>query len=308
MYRSFFLDQLDKSLSQVESHCDNQVDCEDGSDEVSCQVDSCQDCHGFRLTSSLQSRMFPSGRMKTTGREVKVTSQLDQAGLPTTWVEEVPTPSLSLKLVGVSNCLLGEEVSLQVVVRGEGRGVLRMALLPGRGWSEVEGGPVELKVEEDSSWHRVFRFAVRVLLVGKLEVRANVAFRGVVATSLAEVEVAERGFPTTQHSSIQLSLTHNSYSLQTFSVAALGDNTVTLSLAGDRLGPPLSPPSSSSSSPNCEASASLLATLVHHFNLRSSTRRKLEPGWGGQMHNAYQELLSCQDTTGGFFYHFDRVG
>ena len=246
--------------------------------------------------------------MKTTGREVKVTSQLDQAGLPTTWVEEVPTPSLSLKLVGVSNCLLGEEVSLQVVVRGEGRGVLRMALLPGRGWSEVEGGPVEVKVEEDSSWHRVFRFAVRVLLVGKLEVRANVAFRGVVATSLAEVEVEERGFPTTQHSSIQLSLTHNSYSLQTFSVAALGDNTVTLSLAGDRLGPPLSPPSSSSSSPNCEASASLLATLVHHFNLRSSTRRKLEPGWGGQMHNAYQELLSCQDTTGGFYYHLDRLG
>ena len=167
---------------------------------------------------------------------------------------------------------------------------------------------MELKVEEDSSWHKVLRFAVRVLLVGKLEVRTNVAFRGVVATSLAEVEVEERGFPTTQHSSIQLSLTHNSYDLQTFSVAALGDNTVTLSLAGDRLGPPLSPPSSSSSSPNCEASASLLATLVHHFNLRSSTRRKLEPGWGGQMHNAYQELLSCQDTTGGFFYHFDRVG
>ena len=224
--------------------------------------------------------------MKTaTGRELMVTSLLNKAGLPTTLVEEVPSPSLSLHLVGVSNCLLGEEVGLQAVVRGDGRGVLRMALLPGRGWSEVEGGPVEMKVDEDSSWHRVVRFAVRVLLVGKLEIRANVAFRGVVATSLAEVEVAERGFPTTQHSSIQLSLTHNSYSLQTFSVAALGDNTVTLSLAGDRLGPPLSQPpsfsSSSFSSPNCEASASLLATLVHHFNLRSSTRRKLEPGWGG---------------------------
>ena len=182
-----------------------------------------------------------------------------------------------------------------------------MALLPGRGWSEVEGGPVELKVDEDGRWHRVVRFAVRVLLVGNLEVCANVAFRGVVATSVAVVEVGERGFPTNHHSSIQLSLTHNSYSLQTFSVAALGDNTVTLSLAGDRLGPPLSPPtslSSSSSSPNCEASASLLATLVHHFNLRSSTRRKLEPGWGGEMHEAYQELLSCQDTSGGFSYHF----
>ena len=231
-----------------------------------------------------------------------VTSQLDQAGLPTTWVEEVPVTSLSLRLVGVSNCLLGEEVSLQAIVRGEGRGVLRMALLPGRGWSEVKGGPVELKVEEDGSWHRVIRFAVRVLLVGNLEVRANVAFRGVVATSVAVVEVAERGFPTNHHSSIQLSLNHNSYSLQTFSVAALGDNTVTLSLAGDRLGPPLSSPSPlSPSSPNCEASASLLATLVHHFNLRSSTQRKQDPGWGGQMHNAYQELLSCQDpTTGGF--------
>ena len=184
--------------------------------------------------------------------------------------------------------------------------MLRMSLLPGRGWSEVEGGPVAINVDEDGSWHRLVRFAVRVLLVGNLEVRANVAFGGVVAASVAVVEVAERGFPTTHHSSIQLSLSHNSYSLQTFSVAALGDNTVTLSLAGDRLGPPLSPPSSSASSPNCEASASLLATLVHHFNLRSSTRRKLEPGWGGQMHNAYQELLSCQDSTGGFSYHFDE--
>ena len=48
----------------------------------------------------------------------------------------------------------------------------------------------------------------------------------------------------------------------------------------------------------------MLTTLVHHFNFRISTRRKLEPGWGGQMHLAYQELLSCQDPSGGFSYHF----
>ena len=294
---------LTSTKPQVESHCDKQIDCEDGSDESSCQVHLCEDCGDTRITSSLQSRMFP-GSMDAIDREVMVTSQLDQAGLPTTWVEEVPVPNLSLKMVGVSNCLLGEEVSLQAVVRGRGRGVLRMSLLPGRGWSEVEGGPVAINVDEDGSWHRVVRFAVRVLLVGNLEVRANVAFGGVVAASVAVVEVAERGFPTTHHSSIQLSLSHNSYSLQTFSVAALGDNTVTLSLAGDRLGPPLAPPSSFTSSPNCEASASLLATLVHHFNLRSSTRRKVDRGWGDQMHNAYQELLSCQDPSGGFSYHF----
>ena len=255
------------------------------------------------LTSNLQSRMFP-GRTESTGSKVMVTSQLDQAGLPTTLVEEVPMPSLSLRLVGVANCLLGEEVSLQAVVRGVGRGTLRMALLPGRGWSEVQGGPVLMEVDEDRHWHRVLRFAVRVLLVGNLEVRANVAFNGVVVTSVAEVKVLERGFPTTHHSSIQLSLSHNSYSLQTFAVSALGDNTVTLSMAGDRLGPPLPPPPAWSSSSNCEASASMLATLVHHFNFRISTRRKLEPGWGGQMHLAYQELLSCQDPSGGFSYHF----
>ena len=255
------------------------------------------------LTSNLQSRMF-LGRTESTGSKVMVTSQLDQAGLPTTLVEEVPMPSLSLRLVGVAKCLLGEEVSLQAVVRGVGRGTLRMALLPGRGWSEVQGGPVLMEVDEDRHWHRVLRFAVRVLLVGNLEVRANVAFNGVVVTSVAEVRVLERGFPTTHHSSIQLSLSHNSYSLQTFAVSALGDNTVTLSMAGDRLGPHLPPPTAWSSSSNCEASASMLATLIHHFNFRISTRRKLEPGWGGQMHLAYQELLSCQDPSGGFSYHF----
>ena len=244
------------------------------------------------------------GRTESTGSKVMVTSQLDQAGLPTTLVEEVPMPSLSLRMVGVAKCLLGEEVSLQAVVRGVGRGTLRMALLPGRGWSEVQGGPVLMEVDEDGNWYKVLRFAVRVLLVGNLEVPANVAFNGVVVTSVAEVKVLERGFPTTHHSSIQLSLSHNSYSLQTFAVSALGDNTVTLSMAGDRLGPPLPPPPAWSSSSNCEASASMLATLVHHFNFRISTRRKLEPGWGGQMHLAYQELLSCQDPSGGFSYHF----
>jgi hypothetical protein len=246
--------------------------------------------------------MFPAGPEAEAGLErVLVTAGLGPAGLGPSRVELVPAARLSVRVVGPVACRLGEELGLRVVVRGAGSGRLKVALAGSRRWQEVGGGPAEVAVGP-GAWRRVVRVAVRVLHPGRVAVRAIARWRGISATGALEVAVAERGFPASLHSSVQLGLGRNSYSLQTFSVAALGDNTVTLSLSSDRLGPPL--PAPALPSLNCEAAAARLATLVHHLSYAGHRRRQPAASWPAQLVAAYQELISCQHPAGGFSFHF----
>ena len=206
--------------------------------------------------------------------------------------------------MGAGTCRLGEELHLQVVVLGERAGVLRLALPRSPQWQEVGGGQVVLEVEE-GVWRRVVRVVVRVLRLGKITVVAEARLRSAVFHGALEVEVTERGFPSTLHSSLQLGLDHNSYSVQTFSVADLGENTVILSISGDHLGPPL--PTSIHPSSTCEEAAARLASLLHHHTYRSRSQGRLEDHWPADMNTAYQELVSCQHPSGGFSFHFGSL-
>ena len=156
------------------------------------------------------------------------------------------TPPLQLTVSGPGHCRVGEEVSLELTVRNPGKTDLRVVLevaesaqyqfVRAEGETAGLGGKMVTVSVERESW-RTILVPVRPYRLGRVEVRVSAAAGSLLTQSSHTIIVRDTGFTQSHHTSTQLDLSHNSYSLQYFTVDPLGDNSITFSVTGDMAGP-----------------------------------------------------------------------
>ena len=153
---------------------------------------------------------------------------------------------LLLTISAPTHSRVGEEVSIEVNVKNGGDTDMEVDIhLPesdqyqfvlADGESVGLAGKTVKVVVESNSWRTVL-VPVRPYKLGAVCVRVTASSGIFLTQSSHTITVRDTGFTQSHHTSTQLDLTHNSYSLQYFSVDPLGDNSVTFSITGDITGP-----------------------------------------------------------------------
>ena len=161
---------------------------------------------------------------------------------------EVET-GLQLTVSGPKNCRVGEEISIEVNVKNEGHSDIMVDIfMPQSDKYQfvltdgeilgLDGKHLQILIES-SNWRTVL-VPVRPYKLGLVDVRVTVSSAGVSQShvhSFHGMAVIDTGFTQSHHTSTQVDLSHNSYSLQYLTVDPLGDNSCTFSITGDTLGP-----------------------------------------------------------------------
>ena len=152
-----------------------------------------------------------------------------------------------LTISAPNHARVGEEISIEVNVKNAGDTDIEVDInIPESdqyqfvltdGESEgVRGKTVQVVVESDS-WRTVL-VPIRPYKLGTVCVRVTASSGVFLSQSSHTMRVRDTGFTQSHHTSTQLDLTHNSYSLQYFSVDPLADNSISFSMTGDMTGPP----------------------------------------------------------------------
>ena len=152
-----------------------------------------------------------------------------------------------LTISAPNNARVGEEISIEVNVKNTGDTDIEVDInipesdqykfvLTDDESEGLTGKTVKVVVESDS-WRTVL-VPVRPYKLGTVCVRVTASSGIFLTQSSHTMRVRDTGFTQSHHTSTQLDLTHNSYSLQYFSVDPLADNSLSFSLTGDMTGPP----------------------------------------------------------------------
>jgi hypothetical protein len=159
---------------------------------------------------------------------------------------EVET-GLKLTVSGPKNCRVGEEISIEVNVKNEGNSDIMVDIfMPQSDKYQfvltdgeilgLDGKHLQILIAS-SNWRTVL-VPVRPYKLGLVDVRVTGSSAGASPVhSFHGMAVRDTGFTQSHHTSTQVDLSHNSYSLQYLTVDPLGDNSCIFSITGDTLGP-----------------------------------------------------------------------